>query len=131
MRRIPHVIVTAVLLLALSACSSHPPGTPKAYGTVSGMLVREGGTFPGTATTPIPGTIELSAHGHRIVTIHVPVDGTFREQVPTGSYEVAATSPSVQQQNSSSGSTYSCPLAHPIAVTTGQTTNIQLACIVP
>jgi hypothetical protein len=95
------------------------------------MLDREGGSFPGTATTPIPGTIELSAHGHRIVTIHVPDNGTFREQVPTGSYEVAATAPSVQHQNSSSGSTYSRPLAHPIAVTTGHITSIQVACIVP
>jgi hypothetical protein len=32
-----------------------------------------GGIAPGTARTPIPGTIELSVHGDRIVTIHVPV----------------------------------------------------------
>jgi hypothetical protein len=132
MRRNSSVFVASVLLLALSACTSRPSGTPNAYGSVSGTLVLEGGPAPGTAKTPIPGTIELSAHGHRTVTIKVPVNGVFREQVPAGRYEVAATTPRVQHEDSSGriSGTGSCPHS-PITVTAGETRSIQVTCFVP
>jgi hypothetical protein len=73
------------------------------------------------AKTPIPGTIDLSVHGDRIVTIHVPVNGTFREEVPTGKYEVAATTPRIRHETSSGRiyGTGSCP-GPTIPVTAGQ-----------
>ena len=122
-------VLIAPVLFALSACSTHPSGTPSADGTVSGTLVMVGGVAPGTAKTPIPGTIELSAHGDHIVTIRVPVNGTFRAQLPVGRYEISATTPKISSGTNVAGS---CVPAHPpIAVTTRKTMGIQVTCAVP
>ena len=141
MHRIRYVFVAPLLLLALSACSTHPSATPTAYGKVSGTLVMEGGALilePGvashTATKLIPGIIELSIHAARIVTIHVPVNGTFRAQVPVGTYEMAATTPRIQGENTSGKyvTMGSCvPSYPPITVGAGQTMSIQVTCAVP
>lgn len=139
MHHIRPVLVAPVLLLALSACSTHPSGSPRAEGTVRGTLVMEGGVAPGTAKTLIPGTVELSAHGDRIDTIRVPVNGTFRVQVPVGRYVVTATTPRIHQVLRSGSSTgsgtwvagFCVPVHPPIAVTSGKTIDIHLICAVP
>jgi len=133
MRQIRYVFVVPALALAVSACFSHPAGARSVYGTVYGTLVMEGGTAPGTATTLIPGTVELSVQGHRVVTIHVPITGTFRARVPVGKYEVAAITPRIRQENSSgkyvTGSGF---CAHPpITVTAGKRMSIRVTCFVP
>lgn len=132
MHRIRYVFVAPLLLLALSACSTHPSGTPTAQGMVRGTLVMEGGALivergvaPHTATKLVPGIIELSFHGARIVTIHVPVNGRFRARVPVGTYEIAASTSRIHPMGS-------CVPAHPpITMTAGKTMSIQVACAVP
>jgi len=132
MRRIRSVFVVPALVLAVSACFSHPAGARSVYGTVSGTLVMEGGPAPGTATALIPGTVELSVHGHRVVTIHVPMTGTFRARVPVGKYEVAAITPRIHHVNSSGKVTGSGFCAHPpITVTAGKRMSIRVTCFVP
>jgi hypothetical protein len=132
MYRIPSLFV-ASLVLALSACSSHPSGTPVGYGRVTGILLMEGGVAPGTARTRIPGIIELSAHGHPIITMHVLARGTFRAQIQVGEYEVTATTPRIQQVNAGGNRVMEpCTTDQPpITVATGRTTGIQVTCIVP
>jgi hypothetical protein len=126
----------AALLFAasvLGACSSSASRTQGSFGTVSGTLVMEGGVAPGTARTPIPGTVTLSALGDRIVTIHVPANGTFRAQVSAGRYEVTSTTPKVQQVNPD-GTHVSkpCPeVIPPITVENGKTTTVNVTCTVP
>src|SRR5580658_6221453 len=100
MRRIRSVFIAPALVLAVSACFAHPAGAGGVYGAVSGTLVMEGGLAPGTSRALIPGTVELSIHGHRVMTIHVPVTGTFRARVPAGKYEVAAITPRIQHETS-------------------------------
>jgi len=133
MRRIRSVFVVPALALAVSACFSNSAGARGVYGTVSGTLIMEGGPAPGTAMTVMPGTVQLSVHGHRVVTIHVPPTGTFRVQIPVGTYEVAATTQAIHQENSG-GETVkgsgSCP-HRPITVTAGKRTSIRVSCFVP
>ena len=132
MHRIPPVFVATLLVLA-SACSSDPSGTSVRSGTLGGTLVMEGGVAPGTAKTRIPGTIELSAQGDRIITIHVPESGTFRTPVPVGKYEVGATTPNIQQVNpGGKHRTEPCTTDQPpFTVTAGKTTSIQVTGFVP
>jgi len=103
MHRIRSLFVVPALVLAVSACFSHPAGARSADGTVSGTLALEGGAAPGTARTLIPGTVELSVHGRRVVTIHVPMTGTFRARVPVGKYEAVRGIPVVPRVAPSPG----------------------------
>jgi hypothetical protein len=126
----------AALLVAasvLGACSSDVSRTRSSFGTVSGTLVMEGGVAPGTSRTPIPGTVALSTHGYRIVTIHVPASGTFRAQVSAGRYDVTATTESIQHVNPNGMHvTEPCTEAlPPITVEHSQTTIVNVVCIVP
>lgn len=127
--------ILAALLLAsivLGACTSASP-TQRTFGTVSGTLVLEGGVEPGTTRTAIPGTLVLSAHGDRIVTIHVPPTGSFRAPVPTGTYMVTASTPKVQRVSpAGTHVTEPCPEMIPsITVEGGKTTTVNVTCIVP
>jgi hypothetical protein len=133
MRRIRSVLVVPALVLAVSACFAHPAGARSVYGTISGTLGMEGGTAPGRARALIPGTVELSVHGHRVVTIHVPMTGTFRVRVPVGEYEVAAITPRIHEENSSGKFVPPSGFcAHPpITVTAGKRISIRVTCFVP
>ena len=126
----------ATLLFAagvLGACSFSASRVQGSFGTVAGTLAMEGGVPPGTARTPIPGTVALSAHGDRIVAIHVPASGAFRAQVSAGTYEVTATTPRVQQvKPDGTHVTEPCPQVDPtITVEHGKTTTINVTCVVP
>ena len=94
----------------------------------------EGGPAPATAITLIPGSIQLSVHGRRFLTIHFPPTGTFRAQVPVGTYEVAGNYSPRFHQKYSGGETVkglnSCP-QRPIAVTAGKRTSIRVSCLFP
>jgi hypothetical protein len=102
-------------------------------GSVAGTLAVEGGPAPGTARTLITGTIDLSARGKRIATIHVPVSGTFRMQVPVGKYEVTATTPRIQQVNPDGKHAITpCSTAGPpVIVTFGKAKTVNVTCFVP
>lgn len=96
------VSVVFVALLVLAGCSSSKPNatsisTASAHGTVTGTLELRGGPPPGTARA-VPGTVfaftSNSYTGTTAATITSGPDSRFSLDLPTGTYYLAATSPS-------------------------------------
>jgi len=123
----------AVAAGLLSACSSSLSGAQATDGTVTGAFDVLGGVAPGTARSPTPGTIELSAHGHVVASVPVPRSGSFRAQVPVGTYQVTGISSHLHTETST-GVTASgtCPMVgRSVTVTAGRSTTVEVDCVVP
>ncbi len=138
MKQLPAITSVAAMLL-LAACAatgqqaSQGASTP---GTVTGRFLREGGPLgPGgqqPGERPIPGTIQFTAAGHRLITVGVGSSGTFSVSLPAGTYQVAGRSPRIIEV-SSDGTQHQTPCAPPLSVTVtaGHTTKIAVTCVVP
>jgi hypothetical protein len=140
----------ATLALAGCATASHTSqpsltshtGSAAVTGHLTGRFVIEGGPIspdgqqPGER--PIPGTVTLTAAGHRPVTIQVGDSGKFSAWLPPGRYEVSGRSPDIEEASSAQAGPggsqgVELPCSRPLSVTiaAGHTAAITLTCIVP
>ena len=140
----------ATLALAGCATASHTSqpsltshtGSAAVTGYLTGRFVIEGGPIspdgqqPGER--PIPGTVTLTAAGHRPVTIQVGDSGKFSAWLPPGRYQVSGRSPDIEEASSAQAGTggsqgVELPCSRPLSVTiaSGHTAAITLTCIVP
>ena len=134
MRRVPALIWLAAMLVP-AACTT-APAHALPPGTVTGMLIREGGPYNmlrhrQAPSAPIPGTVKFTSGHHRVITIRTSTTGTFSGVLPAGRYSVSYRSPR-QLEGSSTGSArqyWSQPV--PVIITPHHTTKITLTAIVP
>jgi hypothetical protein len=140
----------ATLALAGCATASHTSqpsltshtGSAAVTGHLTGRFVIEGGPIspdgqqPGER--PIPGTVTLTAAGHRPVTIHVGDSGKFSAWLPPGRYQVSGRSPDIEEASSAQAGPggsqgVELPCSRPLSVTiaAGHTAAVTLTCIVP
>ena len=126
--------LASLLLASLLAGCAAPGQQAPATGHLAGRLVMEGGPMrPGgqqPGERPIPGTVTVTAAGHRPVTIRVGSSGTFSVWLPPGRYHVSGRSPDIVEVNG--GTAYESPFS-PLSVTViaGHTTTVALTVIVP
>jgi hypothetical protein len=121
---------------ASGAGGSRASGGPAdARGTVTGRLVMEGGPISLSGqqpdSRPIPGLIEFTRAGHRVLTVRAGRSGLFSARLAAGSYRIAGRSPRITEV--SHGRTRITPCSHPasVTVTARHATKITLACVVP
>ena len=136
--------------VALAGCATAVAASPAGHtgqdgpgtGHLTGMFVMEGGALgaggqqPGER--PIPGTVTLTAAGHRTVTIQVGASGKFSAWLAPGRYHVSGRSPYIEeattaQVGKTSAQGVELPCSQPLAVTitARHAAAITLFCIVP
>jgi hypothetical protein len=144
--------ILALATLALAGCATaSPPGHPSltshtgaaaVTGHLTGRFVMEGGPISPTGQQPgerpIPGTVTVTATGHRPVTIRVGGSGRFSAWLTPGRYQVSGRSPDIEQASSapvgtgaSGGVELPCSQPLSVTITAGHTAAITLTCIVP
>jgi hypothetical protein len=122
----------------VASTSQHVP----LAGHLTGRFVMEGGPIspvgqqPGER--PIPGTVTLTAAGHRTVTIGVGDSGRFSAWLPPGRYQVSGRSPDIEEATtatvgnaSAQGQELPCSQPLTVTITARHTAAITLTCIVP
>jgi hypothetical protein len=142
----------ALATLALAGCAtasqsghtsltSHT-GAAAVTGHLTGRFVMEGGPISPTGQQPgerpIPGTVTVTAAGHRRATIQVGASGRFSAWLPPGRYQVSGRSPDIEQASSAQAGSganqgVELPCSQPLSVTitAGHTAAVTLTCIVP
>lgn len=128
----------AAALIVLSGCAgggtsgsggagTSPASSAASLGTITGILERAGGPYPGTPV-PEPGRIEaLSESGQRYPGV-TAMDGKFRLAVPPGVYQVTGYSPEIVVN----GQEMRCVGDHAVRVTAGQTAAlVTVMCAIP
>jgi hypothetical protein len=142
----------ALATLALAGCAtasqsghtsltSHT-GAAAVTGHLTGRFVMEGGPISPTGQQPgerpIPGTVTVTAAGHRPVTIQVGGSGKFSAWLAPGRYQVSGRSPDIEQASSAQAGSganqgVELPCSQPLSVTitAGHTAAVTLTCIVP
>jgi hypothetical protein len=133
LRTYARVAAPLLLLVVCTACAAAAEQQP-APGHVAGKLVMEGGPLGPGGKQPgersISGTVTFTAAGHKTVSVTVGPSGTFSVPLPPGRYQVSGRSPHIVEVDGGKPSEPPCGLAS-ATVTTGQTTSVTLACIVP
>jgi hypothetical protein len=118
---------------AASQGTSQPPA--RATGHLTGKLSIEGGPIgPGgkqPGERPIPGTVTLTAAGHRPVTIKVGNSGKFSAWLPSGRYRVIWRSPAVITVTDSGHEEQTSSPAPPVTISARHVATITLVAIVP
>jgi hypothetical protein len=118
---------------AASQGTSQPPA--QATGHLTGKLSIEGGPIgPGgkqPGERPIPGTVTLTAAGHRPVTIKVGNAGKFSAWLPSGRYRVIWRSPAVITVTDSGHEEQTSSPAPPVTISARHVATITLVAIVP
>ena len=118
---------------AASQGTSQPPA--RATGHLTGKLSIEGGPIgPGgkqPGERPIPGTVTLTAAGHRPVTIKVGNLGKFSAWLPSGRYRVIWRSPAVITVTDSGHEEQTSSPAPPVTISARHVATITLVAIVP
>jgi hypothetical protein len=118
---------------AASQGTSQPPA--RATGHLTGKLSIEGGPIgPGgkqPGERPIPGTVTLTAAGHRPVTIKVGNAGKFSAWLPSGRYRVIWRSPAVITVTDSGHEEQTSSPAPPVTISARHVVTITLVAIVP
>ena len=113
--------------------TSHTPA--RATGHLTGKLSIEGGPIgPGgkqPGERPIPGTVTLTAAGHRPVTIKVGNAGKFSAWLPSGRYRVIWRSPAVITVTDSGHEEQTSSPAPPVTISARHVATITLVAIVP
>jgi hypothetical protein len=98
-------------------------------------MVREGGPMgPGgqqPGERPLPGTVTITAPGHKAVTVTVGPSGAFSVPLTAGLYKLSGRSPALMTVDGGRSQEEPCSQAASAAVTAGHTVTITLACIVP
>jgi hypothetical protein len=111
--------ISAGLLAVLLAGCAAATGPPATTGQVAGRLLRDGGPLgsggqqPGLR--PMPGTVTLTAAGHRRVTVRVGNSGSFSVRLPPGRYQVSGP----------------CSRPTPVTVARRSTAQVKIICVVP
>ena len=136
-------VLGALLLTGCTAAgaaehaASHPTGQmpARATGHVTGKLLIEGGAMgPGgqqPGERPIPGTVTLTAAGHRPVTITVGNSGRFSAWLPAGRYRVVWRSPAIITVTDSGHEEQTSSPAPPVTISARHAATITLVAIVP
>jgi len=118
---------------AASQGTSQPPA--RATGHLTGKLSIEGGPIgPGgkqPGERPIPGTVTLTAAGHRPVTIKVGNSGKFSAWLPSGRYRVIWRSPAIITVTDSGHEEQTSSPAPPVTISARHVATITLVAIVP
>ena len=118
---------------AASQGTSHPPA--RATGHLTGKLFIEGGPIgPGgkqPGERPIPGTVTLTAAGHRPVTIKVGNSGRFSAWLPSGRYRVVWRSPAIVTVTDSGHEEQTSSPAPSVTINAGHAATVTLVAIVP
>ena len=118
---------------AASQGTSQPPA--RATGHLTGKLSIEGGPIgPGgkqPGERPIPGTVTLTAAGHRPVTIKVGNSGRFSAWLPSGRYRVVWRSPAIITVTDSGHEEQTSSPAPPVTISARHVATITLVAIVP
>ena len=118
---------------AASQGTSQPPA--RATGHLTGKLSIEGGPIgPGgkqPGERPIPGTVTLTAAGHRPVTIKVGNAGKFSAWLPSGRYRAIWRSPAVITVTDSGHEEQTSSPAPPVTISARHVATITLVAIVP
>ena len=118
---------------AASQGTSQPPA--RATGHLTGKLSIEGGPIgPGgkqPGERPIPGTVTLTAAGHRPVTIEVGNSGRFSDWLPSGRYRVIWRSPAIITVTDSGHQEQTSSPAPPVTISARHAATITLVAIVP
>ena len=113
--------------------TSQPPA--RATGHLTGKLFIEGGPIgPGgkqPGERPIPGTVTLTAAGHRPVTIKVGNSGRFSAWLPSGRYRVVWRSPAIITVTDSGHEEQTSSPAPPVTISARHVATIALVAIVP
>ena len=132
-------VLGALLLTGCTAAgaaeyaASPPPA--RATGHLTGKLSIEGGPIgPGgkqPGERPIPGTVTLTAAGHRPVTIKVGNAGKFSAWLPSGRYRVIWRSPAVITVTDSGHEEQTSSPAPPVTISARHVATITLVAIVP
>jgi hypothetical protein len=129
-------VAAMLLLAACAAIGQQASQDASTQGTVTGRFLREGGPLgPGgqqPGERPIPGTVQFTAAGHRLITVGVGSSGAFSVGLPAGTYHVAGRSPQIMEV-SSDGTQHETPCSQPLSVTVTarHTTKIAVTCVVP
>jgi hypothetical protein len=121
-----------------SDSGQHLPAT----GHLTGTFVIEGGPLGANGQQPgerpIPGTVTVTAAGHRQVSIQVGGSGRFSVWLSPGTYQVSGRSPNIEQATtvqagSASGQGQEVPCSAPLTVTitARHTATVTLICPVP
>jgi hypothetical protein len=132
-------VLGALLLTGCTAAgaaehaASYPP--VRATGHLTGKLFIEGGPIgPGgkqPGERPIPGTVTLTAAGHRPVTITVGNSGRFSAWLPAGRYLVVWRSPAIITVTDSGHEEQTSSPAPPVTISARHAATITLVAIVP
>ena len=133
----------AIATLALAGCATAgQTGAAPVTGHLTGRFVMEGGPISPTGQQPgerpLPGTVIVTAAGHRTVTIRVGDSGRFSAWLAPGRYQVSGRSPNIKEASSTQVGTganggVELPCSRPLSVTitAGHTAAVTLTCIVP
>jgi hypothetical protein len=129
------LIVTAAILIAaivaivgggLGGNGSRGPASPPVAvgsGQVTGVLMLEAGVSA-AGTHPLPGTVVLQSNNGKTFWMHVGSDGSFKFQVPPGTYTATGQSP-----NYISNFARALCLSHGyVVVRAGETTTTTVVC---
>lgn len=92
-------------------------------GTVVGRLLEVGGVS--VSSSPEPGKVAVTAHGHSVATVHPGRDGHFAIEVPPGRYTVVGSTP----RYLINGGRGRCAAAHMVRVRTGVTVHADVYCV--
>ena len=121
--------------LLLAGCAAAGGGQAPVAGHLAGRLVMEGGPIgPGgqqPGGRPIPGTVTVTAAGHRRVTVRVGPSGTFSVRLPPGRYQLSGRSPDIMEVSNGSEQELPCSQPSSVTVTARQTAVVAVTCIVP
>jgi hypothetical protein len=129
------LLAAGLLAAGCSAGYAQAGGPADSRGTVTGRLVMEGGPITPSGqqpdSRPIPGLIEFTRAGHRVLTVRAGRSGLFSARLPAGTYRIAGRSPRIAEV--SHGRTRIIPCTHPakVTITARRATRITLACVVP
>jgi hypothetical protein len=133
-QQVTAVSVVFAALLVLAGCSSSKPrvkstSTASADGTVTGTLELRGGPAPGTARAAsgkVYAFTSSSFTGTAAATVATSTDGRFSLSLPSGTYYLAATSPSFSIDPAPT--TPPCRGDEPAVVSAGRSTRVDVAC---
>src|SRR5580658_30460 len=110
-------------------------GAAAVTGHLTGRFVIEGGPISATGKQPgerpIPGTVTLTAAGHRPVTITVGNSGRFSAWLPAGRYRVVWRSPAIITVTDSGHEEQTSSPAPPVTISARHAATITLVAIVP
>jgi hypothetical protein len=129
---------TAGYASPVASTSQHVPLTGHLIGrfVMEGGPISLGGQQPGER--PLPGTVTLTAAGHRTVTIQVGSSGKFSAWLPPGRYQVSGRTPNIEEAStaqagngSAQGKELPCSQPLTVTITALHTATITLTCIVP